>query len=132
MGSAGGRKRGKTYQDRSANEDQIPHEVFLAWETRIALLKLAHILVHEVRIEEYAKLGSSDKEACYWPPNLREKPEKKLRCVDKVVSWHESEMYTDGEEECGSCGGPGTRSVIASAAVSPPSKTNLAMAGNRQ
>lgn len=94
------------------------------------MFKLVYILVYEVCIEEYVKFGSSDKEVCYWLLNLREKLEKKFRCVDKVVFWYEFEMYIDGEEECGSCGGFGIRLVIVLVVVFFLSKINLVMVGN--
>lgn len=97
-------REARTYQDRGADKDEVPQEVLLAREWGVALFELAHVLVHEVRIEEDTQLWGRDEEACYRPPELGQKSEEELGCVDKVVSRHKSEMDTNRQEKCRGCG----------------------------
>lgn len=94
-------------QDRGADKHQVPDEVFLAREARIALFQLAHVLVNEVRIEEHAQLGCGDEKARDGPPDLGKKPEKILGRVDKIISGDEPKVHSDGQQEGDRGGSPG-------------------------
>jgi len=67
------------YNNHCANSEQVPQQIFLPGEPRTAHLKLSHVLIYEVGVEDDAELGSREEEGCEGPPYSRREPEQRRR-----------------------------------------------------